>query len=222
MPAGLQVINNFGTVSIDENWQNYGLIQKTQAAITAYGTSPPNPAGYNGMLYQMSVAGTESLLIACKASVLLPVMLHSYFDGSTWTFNWLFLPPLVATYSETVEFYIFDVLPVTGFSNFGFEVFNAAGKRVFHSDCNPMRVAAIQGCDAAFTGVSGRSYVPLIARNPIFGDFVSPVGFRAHSYCLRVSGSNIITDYRQLGGGCGASGSYSNIGAFAAIDVTGF
>jgi hypothetical protein len=221
MEALLTIVNDANTVQFDESYQNYGLVQKTQVTVTAYYTSPPNPAGYAGSLYQMTVAGTEGVLIACKASTLQPIMLHSYFDGSTWTFNWMFVIPGTDAVTETVEFYVFDVLPVTGFSNFGFELFTATGKRIFHSDCNPMRVRSIQGCDVAFSGVSGRSYVPLIARNPVFGSFVSGVGYRLLSHCLRVSGSSIITSIAGLGS-FGATAAYNNPGAFAAIDVTGF
>ncbi|PZU95632.1 MAG: hypothetical protein DI527_01075 [Chelatococcus sp.] len=220
MPAGLTIYNDSGTVQIDESWRNYGFKQRIPASISV-NVPGSVPAGYNGQPYSMTVSG-EDVLIACRAETLLPVLMHTYADGGSWTYNWLFMPPFIgATYSETVEFYVFDLLPMGGFSNVGLEVFNAAGQRVFHSDADMMKVRGIQGCDTGFSGVGGRSYVPLIARNPIYGvNMGFPTGNRLWSHCLRVSGSSIVTETRQLGS-FGALGAYSNAGAYAAIDVTG-
>ncbi len=219
MPAGLTIYNDTGTVQIDESWQNYCFKQLIPATVTVYATTPPNPPGVAGNTYQMTVSGTEALMIACRAEHLQPMMLHSYFDGSTWTFNWLFFSPSGEA-TETVNFYTFDVPPGGAFSNVGLEVFNASGSRVYHSDVGVMKCSAVLGCDTPFTGTPGRIYAPLIARNPVFGVFVGlPTGNRLFCHCLRGSGHTITTSVR--GTGLGASGAYDNAGAYAAIDVTG-
>lgn len=221
MTAGLTLFNDSGTVQIDQNWRNYGFRQRIPVTLTAYASSPPNPAGYNGNLSQLVVSGSPALLVACKASTLLPVKLHSYYSSGTWTFNWLFLSPDVADVTETVEFIIFDTMDGV-YSNVGMEVFIDGGPRVFHSDAPVMKIGAVQGCHIGFTGSPGRSYVPLIMRNPVYGvDLGFPTGYRLSSHCLRVSGSSITSAPSGTLGAFGASGSYSNVGQYAAIDVTG-
>ncbi len=220
MVAGLTLFNDSGTVQIDQNWRNYGFRQKIPVTITAYVTSPPNPLGFNGNTFQLVLSGTAALLVACKASTLLPIKLHSYYDSGTWTFNWLFIAPGGVAATETVEFFVFDTMN-GAYSQVGLEVWIDGGPRVFHSDAPVMKVGAVQGCDAPFTGAGGKSYVPLILRNPIFGQLFGG-GYRVWSHCLRVAGPSIVTDTRPLSASFGASGGYANAGAFAAIDVTGF
>jgi hypothetical protein len=227
MVAGLAIVNDYGTTQVDETWRNMGFRQKMPVNIDVPTTSPPIPAGYGGQPYQLVVSGTASLLIACKATVLLPVMLHSYYDGANWTFNWLFCNEFGGVHgNETVEFYVFDVLPSGGFSNVGLEVFNTLGQRVFHSDMEPMRVgyggAGVQPCNTGFSGAGGRVYAPLIMLNPIYGVNMGGVtGFRLHAHSLRASGSSIVSKSNVPLGAFGASGAYDNSGLYAAIDVTG-
>jgi len=230
LQAGLRISNQWGSVQIDQNWRNYGFRQKVPVTITAYGTG--EPIGYGGYQYQLVLSGTPALRVACRATELLPVKMHSYFNGSTWFLNWLFLkwlPPVAdgseaIPVTETVQFYVFDVLDFGTFSNVGLRVFNPSMQLVFHSDAPMMKLgysgAGVQGCNIPFLGGPGRSYVPLILRNPIHGHGVGGVGYRIASHCLRVSGSTIITDDRQVRS-LGASDAYENVGAYAAIDVTG-
>lgn len=227
MPTGLTIFNNGGTVQIDENWKNYGFRQKIPASFTVYDTSPPNPAGFNGATYQLVVSGSPQLLVACKAAVLLPVKQHSYFNGSTWYLNWLFMRQLgmFGAVSETVEFYVFDAMD-GAYSNVGMEVFNAAGERVFHSDAPVMRLgsvadAGIQPCNTAFSGDSGRDYVPLILVPPFVSASVGS-GYRHFSYGNRSLGSYIHAEGTpQLGISGSLSGFADAPGLYAAIDVTG-
>lgn len=226
MPAGLTIFNDGGTVQIDENWKNYGFRQKIPVAVTSYDTSPPNPTGFNGATYQLAVAGSPQLLVACKAAVLLPVKLHSYYDGSTWYLNWLFLKQsgVFGAVGETVEFYVFDAMNSV-YSNVGLEVFNAAGERVFHSDAPVMRLGGanvgIQPCNTAFSGDSGHVYVPLILTPPFVTANVG-LGNRHFSYGNRSVGSNILAEGTpQLGTTASLVGVVDLPGLYAAIDVTG-
>ncbi len=214
MPAGLQVINTHGTTQIDENWRNYGYRGKITYPISISATGP-------GLADAVLYLAGEAVMIACRSTVFRPTPLNSNFDGTTWTFRWRFLPEFIAVdYFENVEFYIFDVLPDGGFSNVGLEVFDAAGKRVFHSDMSPMRVppGGILPATSGFTGDSGRIYAPLILRNPIFTQMFENLARHA-TYTLYCSGNSIISDYRFLGST--SLGLYGTSGLYAAVDVTG-
>jgi hypothetical protein len=214
MPVGIEIINDSGSVLIDSNWRNFGFRSKFSVTITAYYTSPPNPPSWLGQTYHFTTPGTAAQVVACKASLLRPVKLNSYFDGANWTHNWCFLISGLSTESETVEFYIFDVMEGTA-SNVGIEIFNEAGERAYHSDFPVMKIGGVQGCDNSFAGVSGRTYVPLIMRTPILN-----LGSRPHQWTLRSSGNLILTELRQYSN-LGSLLSSSNPGRFMAVDVTG-
>lgn len=219
MPAGLTVYNTSGTVQVDENWRNYGFRQIIPVSITSYTTSPPNPAGYNGMPYALTVSGSAALLVACVAENLIPVKLHQYYNGSSWTFNWVFMCEFAGTtVTETVKFYVFDTMDGT-YSNVGLEVFNASGIRTFHSDAPVMKLGGIQTCNNGFNGTSGHSYAPIILQNPLCG-YLFGGGYRCFFYCLRTSGSTISSSFVGPGN-FGATAPYTNYGQYAAIDVTG-
>lgn len=214
MPAGLTIYNDSGTVQIDESWENYGFRQVIDVPLSI--TNPPQEY----ITYSLVTPGAD-VLVACRAEGLRPVMMRSYFDGTNFTYNWAFFPRFIGeTFSETVRFYVFDLMTGT-YSNVGLEVFNASGNRVYHSDAGLMKVRDRLPGNVGFTGVSGRSYVPLIERNPVYAfDLGFPFGYRTASHSLRVSGSNITTD--SVGGaGWGATGPYANNGSYAVIDVTG-
>lgn len=216
MPAGLTIRNNAGTVQIDENWRNFGFRQIIPVTITTTNANPPGNTVYN-----LTVSGQE-VLVACRATTICALPGKSYFDGSNWTFQWIFFTEFSGqTITETVEFFVFDLMNGT-YSNVGLEIFNAAGQRVFHSDQGVMKVgsSASLPITTAFSGAPGRSYVPLIERNPVHGvNLGLPIGYRLASYALRVSGSNIVPTFIQTSNG--ASGEYATRGLYAAIDVTG-
>lgn len=214
MPAGIEIWNNGGSVLIDSNWRNFGFRSKFSATITAYYTSPPNPASWLGMTYNFTTPGSPAQVVACKAAVLRPVKLNSYYDGANWYHNWCFLIPGLDETTETVEFYIFDVMEGAA-SNVGIEIFNAASERAYHSDFPVMKIGGVQGCDAAFTGIAGRAYVPLIMRTPIFN-----ASSRPHQWTLRSIGHQILTEARQYSN-LGSLLAGANPGRFMAVDVTG-
>lgn len=226
MPAGLTVYNTGSTVQIDENWKNYGYRQKIPVTVTAYDTSPPNPAGFNGATYQLAINGSPQLLVACKAAVLLPIKQFSYYNSGTWYLTWLFMKQLgvFGAVSETVEFYVFDAMDGS-YSTVGLEVFNALGQRVYHSDAPVMRLGGssvgIQPCNTPFTGDSGRTYVPLILIPP-YVSASNGTGYRHFSYGNRSLGSYIHAEGTpQLGSSGSLTGNSDLPGLYAAIDVTG-
>lgn len=227
MPAGITIINDGGTVQIDENWKNYGYRQRFAVSVTAYDTSPPNPAGFNGATYQIAVAGSPQLLVGCKAADLLPVKQFSYYSGGTWYITWLFMKQLgvFGAVSESVWFYVFDAM-AGSYSNVGIEVFDGSGARVFHSDSPVMRLGGanvgVQPCNTPFSGDSGREYVPLILTPPFVTANVGS-GYRHFSYGNRSVGSNILAEGTPQLGSSGSTVFGVDIpGLYAAIDVTGF
>lgn len=233
MEAGLTIYNVWGTVQIDQYWKNYGFRQKIPLTITAY-WSTGNTVGYNGVTYQLVTPGTPQLLVACRASVLLPIKLWSWYDGTNWTITWLFmkwLPPVsdgteFDPVTETVDFYVFDAMNGS-YSNVGLEVFNPDGERVFHSDAPVMKLGStaddgVQGCDTGFVGASGHVYVPLIMGDPLIASSPGfPIGFRLYSYGLRSIGNTIQSSVTRELGALNGSSPYSDPGLYAAIDVTG-
>lgn len=219
MAFGIRVVGDSGAVQIDETWRNFELDEIRFASVTASYYDQDNVAG----TYSMTVAG-ENVMVACRAEQLCPVMLHSYFDGTNYTYNWMFFTDPAAggvTITETVKFYIFNLMPLSGYPSWGASVFDAAGKRVWHSDADLLKVGGKQSGYSSFSGASGRSFVPLIERNPIITKSVGGVGYRVRSMALRVSGSTIYPT--EVGRpGWGASGTAGDGGSYAAIDVTGF
>lgn len=227
MPAGLTIYNDAGTVQIDENWKNYGFIQKIPVTITSYTSSPPNPAGWNGMPYQLVVSGSPQLLVGCKSATLQGIKQFSYYSAGTWYLNWLFMIPwwMGGPQTETVWFYVFDTMDGT-YSNVGFEVFNAAGERVFHSGAPLMRLGGaspgIQPCNVPFIGDVGREYCPLILVPPFWVANISLTQGNRHFSWGNRSIANYITADETAQLGAMASLAVSALpGLYAAIDVTG-
>lgn len=213
MPAGLQILNSFGTFQIDENWKNFGFRQYVDVG---FSITLPNLTPY--LKYSLVVPG-QMAMVAIRASVFYPVLLSSSFDGTNYTFNWELYPPVASgTHAETIRFYVFDVPPSGGFSNVGLEVFNASGERVFHSDVSVMKIAGVLSGADGFTGTPGRAYAPMIAVSPAYKN---PGSGRVYARAPRVSGhqiipEEIITEYVAPFSGDGGFGLY------AAIDVTDY
>jgi hypothetical protein len=218
MPTGLQVFNDAGTVQIDESWKNYGFRNIVPVTVTC----PADP-GQQAQPVNITLDLTgQAVLLAARAHVLRPAVAGSYLSGSNWSFNWRVFPPdaaaLGVSYSETIDFYVFDVPPAGGFSNVGAELFNAAGERVFHTDMQVMKVRGVQPCSVDFVGTPGRIYAPLILLNPIRSEFTGSSYFM-WTRALRVSANTITADDVALGGG--AFLEFTNYGLYAAVDVTG-
>ncbi|CAN7337566.1 hypothetical protein LJR090_002564 [Bosea sp. LjRoot90] len=208
MPAGLRIINDTGTVQIDENWKNYGFRQKISVFLSTPGLS----------FYSLPVTG-EAVLLAVKASTLMIEPLGSSLSGSTWTFDFRYHGEFTGGGSETVDFYVFDVPPAGGFSNVGMQVFNASGERVYHSDMDVMKVppGGILPCNTSFFGTPGRTYAPLTLINPTRTENVG--GYFTSTRALRVSGSDILSSNILIGPGGFLD--FANEGLYAAVDVTG-
>ncbi|CAN7598543.1 hypothetical protein [Bosea sp. LjRoot237] len=212
MPTGLTITNDIGSVQIDENWRNFGLRQVIPLTVTI----PANQT-FVANTYTVSAAG-EAVLIAPKSSNLFVIPQRTTFSGGVWTYHLLVMRQFLLNFeeSETVNIYVYDLLPNGVYGDVGLEVFNASGQSVFHSDMDPMSAAAVLPGSSGFTGVSGRIYAPLFLThtrhfNPTFGMYF---------WGLRSSSNTITTTELFLPGG-GFSGTNDNAGLYASVDVTG-
>lgn len=212
MPAGIYILNDSGTVQIDENWRNFGFRAKTPLDVHI-------PANQNFLAntYSFSVAG-EAVLIAPVTTNLCVNVVRTEFSGGVWTFHLIILRQFHQTYAEyeTAQIYVYDVMPVSGFGNVGLEVFNAAGERVFHSDMNPMKSRQVLSGDTGYTGTSGRVYAPLFLTHTRHFDPINGIQY----WGLRSYGDYITSIEINVAGG-GFTGTNTNAGLYAAVDVTG-
>lgn len=228
MTAGLTVFNTDNTVQIDESYRNYGFRSKIQISVT---TSNIVGSGIPDVYpYSFTTPGTIAQLVACSSNSQYPYLLHSYFDGTSWTHNFRFIHDPgesgfyePSTYTGTVTFYVFDVID-SSFSNVGLEVFNAASQRVFHSDMTLMKSGPVIYAGSNYTGASGRIYAPLVLEIGIFTPTPVPgQGYRQWQRCLRVqSGGQVIRSRELSPGVVGAAGPYDAGGLYAALDVTDY
>lgn len=139
MPAGFQIVNSSGVVQVDENYVNLGLVAKGTITIPA--------GGIGGLAAPAQISFTGVSPILCIRPVNTFAFIRSVTkSGSTYayTVNGGFATsgnssPL----AETFNWYIFDRMSQIGTTNYGIQIYNAAGEITFNSSANPMRVAAV-------------------------------------------------------------------------------
>lgn len=128
MPAGLQVFTASGVIQIDENYQNYMLLQK--ASISASSLTGPNGERVTGVeVYTSSV----SEMVAIRSTAL--AALHSITPSGAG------LRYIFGT-AGTVTYYRYGLGVASG-QSFGLQIFNAAGKLVFDAASPALRVTSI-------------------------------------------------------------------------------
>lgn len=144
MPTGIQVVNNVGTVQVDENYRN--LFSR------ANGTGG-NPAATGAM---------TSPLCALQCSAL------GFAQGITSGTNITYYVSGGGTY----KWWVWDVIVASG-GNYGFQIRNAANQLVFDALQKPMRIvdfkqftAESQWDGVSFTYPSGRQYAVIIGTQP--------------------------------------------------------
>lgn len=124
MPEGLEVFNDAGQRVIDPEIQNFGLIASGRVTTSAI-------VG-NFRYHDIVSAGRVSPILALNAGGNWVGILGVSISGSTYTWR------VVTLSAANVDYWLFDETPVV--ENFGLEVFNAAGDRVYHSGIGAMRV----------------------------------------------------------------------------------
>jgi hypothetical protein len=143
MPVGLQVFGSHGIAQIDENYKNL--------VVVAQG-SKVSGDWVGGITYSLSIVVSNFVtpLIAFKSDEDVGLG-YSSISGSNWTFVFLTNNPAPMSY------WVFDQSPSASPASFGFEVYNAAGERVFHSSQKPLRVVGV----GPGTYASGRTYAAI-------------------------------------------------------------
>lgn len=144
MPAGLQFQTDTGFVQIDQDYFNFGLRQKGTATCNQFLTGPTTR-----QYATVVITNATAPMIAVHLNGELALYRVSV-SGSTWTFFFIGNP------GQTFEWYVFDVYTAGMATNFGLEVYNAAGALAYNSGAPPAKIA---GVGTTFSGLnSARKY----------------------------------------------------------------
>lgn len=149
MPAGLQVINDFGTIQIDSEWQNYALVD-VQTVTSVQNAQLFPGAFFRGSIYTNSF---ESDLVFAHCASPFSIVGTSYVNSQrrvgVATRNTVGIP---------VTFYSFRKQPIQA-STFGLQVFNAAGELTFDAASKFAKIVRVLSASQVFNG-SGTISLP--------------------------------------------------------------
>lgn len=217
MPAGLQVINNYGTVLIADTNPSLSLKEKRTVTIAA-----------NGRV-TFSFTGVELPMLSFRCNTIV----HSQYmtrSGSTITYT------LSGAVGAVITLYLFDrPVPTTG-SNAGLQVFDAAGRCTFDSSGKYGIIVASNPPIGSWIGTAGRLYAVCIT-SPYWNILHSYEGFwenEEHWFTTQAAtGGRSITngiewypkynwDSFQAAGQSVPADSESGAGTILVLDVTGY
>ena len=233
MAYGIQVLNDSGTIQLDENYPNLKLVTHTTGTI-----SPPFnyfDENYNHGYANADTSGAvgASPIVAFKAANL-PMLQTSSSTARIYD----------SSGSANFEYFVFDAInnytPPSG--EFGMAVFNSAGNLTYHSSYKYMKVATIVSGSNYQSGVatqtldSGKSYAVMCMRpggRLVVSTFPGG-GFTSDYYGLFATVNNNVisfaerlyySSYYSPGNGKPPSatpGTYTQLQyAYAILDVTG-
>ncbi|WP_427313108.1 hypothetical protein [Cupriavidus sp. H39] len=181
MTAGITVFNDWGTVQIDENWAAMSLRHKTQIAVQ---TPATGAQAFNGSI---TFAAT-SPMVFWKADAPIYALTSTNNGNGTWTYTFRASDPTFATV------YVFDT-PEWATQNYGLEIFNAFGVKVFGDQLSPLKLAKVIPIGA----------VPLVWAGLPLGDYAvttSDPGFRSETYAADIERTAVFScGARHLGNG---------------------
>lgn len=154
MPAGLQVYNQSnGLIQIDQNYKTWGV--RTNGSSGSWTST--TGYYYGSTMYYIDItvtATTPMLALSCENDVTIINISNS---GSSWT--WRILCNLN---DKTLYWWVFDTQDnISIADNYGLEIFDDTGARVYHSTSKPLRVVG-GGASGTFTGSVGRTYAAII------------------------------------------------------------
>lgn len=207
MPTGLRVINDFGTVQIDENYFNLVLLDKRVASVEM----PTGPGVYEHVFPgDVIVCGVKCFpetfqVLGCK------------FDGVNWTYRFIFFNNPDTTGTAIFTIYTFGRPPAPA-QNLGLEVFDGIGRRVFHSQFKPLKIVASVFGTSAYTDPAGALVAAVVEKVPLYGYSIFPA-FVTDTWGIRCNGN-----YTEVQRGSIASGGagLSRDGSYSVIDVTNY
>lgn len=156
MPAGMQVINDHGSVLIDDNNPSLSLRQKTASSTSSVLFPGVNYA--NAEFPQCAFSSTEYLWLNNEAR-----------SGTNRT--WQFQREWGAFGTMTATFFVFDRPVDSGIAG-GLKLWDASGRLTFDAYGKYGRVAHVQVGNGSWTGVPGRQYAAIIASEHYYQDLI--------------------------------------------------
>lgn len=132
MPAGLKLINDYGTTQIDETYHNYLL--RSKGSVTT--TGPDASQGMNACSATIQVSGTHpQVFFEASGAYICPG--GRTISGSVHTFT------IYTDVPATLTYYVFDLNVPAVAGNFGLQVFTGLGTLAYSSANRPMGVVSI-------------------------------------------------------------------------------
>lgn len=146
--AGLQIVNDGGSVQIDQGYRNLCLRQKGNAVTTGNLVSGTSWMSFN-------VSGLTSPIIAVGGAV--GASAQTYWDAANSRHG--FLISAIGAIGTSIPYYIFDVPAELG-STYGFQVRDTAGALIFDALQPPLRVRGfyVNASGGDSSKPSGRTY----------------------------------------------------------------
>lgn len=147
MAAGVQILNDWGTVQVDADWAAMSLRHKQQVSIA---TPAQGARAFDGVM----TFPARAPMIFWKSGVPIFVLASVENGNGTWTFVFRSTDPTTATV------YAFDT-PEWTTQTYGLEIFNAQGAKVFGDHLSPLKLAAVvplAGVPYTWDGLQAGSY----------------------------------------------------------------
>lgn len=139
MTTGLEIFNDIGNTILDADTENFVLAAKGTCTLSGTPTGFTTPTVlYNGTINV--TANCPILALTANGPINLAILASSL-SGNNWTF---FVSSTNASNGAVVSYYLFDQASNnTPADNFGLEIFNAAGKLVYHTSQSPLRIVDV-------------------------------------------------------------------------------
>lgn len=165
MTAGIQILNDWGTVQVDDEWAGMTMRHKVQCVIR----TPADAAhAFKGAI----TIQAKTPIVFWKTDAPIFVLSSQNNGDGTWTFTFQATEPTVSL------IYVFDT-PEWVAQNCGLEVFNTQGVKVFGDQAAPLKLAAVVPIGTVpFVWDEVLSWLP-------YGNYavaVSDPGFRFETY----------------------------------------
>lgn len=220
MIAGFQSINDYGTYQLDENNPSLHMTAKGTRVLNDGFGFPTNSIVFDATAPIVLVRSTN------HGDYSFGVSYTTAYNGTNWTTY------ISGHFNETVEYWIFDTAVPAAAGNFGLELFNGSGSRIYSSSVNPLNIAGIITGNYAtlpgdYTYTSGRNYAALQTQYATHYERSSAGAGGFDEYIYTMTTAYSITNGVRLGNSEVSSiinGSMlsQDIATFLVIDVTDY
>jgi hypothetical protein len=211
MNTGLRIRNQHTTVQVDQSYFNLALVEKRQISFS----------GQTGEIFRYNfywatgtaMVGSDNSILGCSA------VKKAFVNGVyEYALEFRTTGPTNIPVSETFNLYIFDIGMVYPTINVGLRVWNDdRSKLIYHSGMKVLNFVDVLPCSQAFVGEFNRKYIPIFLEpSNVVAGVAPPVRY---TYLLKSFTTYIQIYYVEIG-------SYiypmSDVGTYAAVDVTGY